>query len=103
MAHGDVMSALQNDDVAHIDGFGNTFDNGNDDEFEGVTDRELLESIVLDLRRLSAAHDDMVDKVNDIIDNVKPHLDDIAPMIDAIASNPMFRMFTGGRKKGVTP
>lgn len=75
------------------------------DDLSGVTDRELLESIVRDTQRIErkldaliTAHDDMVEKVNDIIENVKPHLDDIGPVLDAIANHPMLRMFLGGKK-----
>jgi hypothetical protein len=57
------------------------------------------------LDALMLAHNEMVEKVNGLITSVEPHLADLGPLIDAIASNPVFRMFTGGKKppKPVNP
>lgn len=65
----------------------------------GLTDRELLERVLIELKEVRAEHADTVAKVNGLLTALEPYIEQVGPMIDALASNPMFRMLAGGKKK----
>lgn len=67
--------------------------------YEGLSDRELLERVLVELKEVRREHNETVAKVNAFLEGLAPHLEQIAPMIDALAQNPMFRMLAGGGKK----
>jgi uncharacterized protein YoxC len=67
-----------------------------------VTLDDVFNAIVHLTSSLDSLHDKydvMVARVQTITDNIEPHLKEVAPLIDAIANHPMFRMFTGTKKR----
>lgn len=69
-------------------------------EIDGLSDRELLERVLVELKEVRREHAETVAQVNSLLESLKPHIEQVGPMIDALASNPMFRMLTGGKKNG---
>jgi len=66
--------------------------------YDGMTDRDLLIAVLVELKSVRREHNDTVTKVNDVLTNLAPHLEAVGPMIEALAKNPMFRMLAGGKK-----
>jgi hypothetical protein len=71
-----------------------------------VTDSEriaylehTLDSIEGKVDTFVEAFDKTLENVNAVIAKIEPHLENLGPMIDSLANNPMFRMFTGGKKR----
>jgi hypothetical protein len=58
-----------------------------------------LQRLESKLDTLAASHAETVGHVETLVQKVEPHLAELGPMIDAIASNPMFKMLTGGKKR----
>lgn len=67
--------------------------------YDGMTDRELLIAVLVELKSVRQEHAETVQRVGDVLDNLAPHLEAVGPMIEALAANPMFRMLAGGKKK----
>ena len=59
----------------------------------------ILRRIEAKIDALTTAHAETVSHVETLVQKVEPHLAELGPMIDAIASNPMFKMLTGGKKR----
>jgi hypothetical protein len=67
--------------------------------YDGMSDRELLIAVLVELKSVRVEHAETVAKVNGLLEGMAPHLEQVGPMIDALANNPMFRMLAGGGGK----
>lgn len=61
-------------------------------------ERELLITILNELRDLKLAHNEMVEKVNKVIEEFAPHIPRITELVDSVANSPVMKMFGGSKK-----
>lgn len=78
-------------------GYSGVADTPNGDAMDSMGERELLVTILTELRELRTAHNEMVTKVNSVIDEFAPHIPRITELVDSVANSPVMKMF-GGKK-----
>lgn len=69
-----------------------------ENDMESMGDRELLITILSELRDLKMAHNEVVTKVNDVIAEFAPHIPRITELVDSVANSPVMKMFGGSKK-----
>lgn len=68
------------------------------DDMDSMGERELLITILTEIRELKTAHNEMVVKVNTVINEFAPHIPRITELVDSVANSPVMKMF-GGKSK----